>query len=194
MNMFRRIFGKSTEETKTHRLDLVTDSGMLCVWNADHFSHITDYDSWEKELCEDTDILRHIESGSFVPLNLLSDGAFSVELRVASPDSMSPREKEYLLVPSLPYLLKSSGRIVASGLEHVGASARTFLEMDLPLGDYAVRVNLIDWSEEPGSRDDDGKPSPAAMPDMIVFIEPIHGDPPVFRKEVETFRREDALR
>jgi len=75
-----------------------TDSGMLCIWNYESFKYVNDYDSWDKELCEDDDILKNIKNNSFVPLNL-GDGAFEVEIRI-NEASFSEREKEYLLVPS----------------------------------------------------------------------------------------------
>jgi hypothetical protein len=191
--MFRKLFGKTSKAPTHLRADLATDSGMLCVWDAQPFAGITDYDSWEKELCEDEDILRHIDAGHFVPLNL-GDGAFAVELREGSPDSMNEREREYLLVPSQPYLLVSTGRILISGLEQVGADPRSFLTRDLAPGRYTVHVQLIDWTEEPGSKDSNGSPTPDALPDMIVFIQPAGEGAPVYRRDLETFRREDALR
>lgn len=167
---------------------------MLCLWDYHSFAMIKDYDSWEKELCEDADIRRHISAGHFVPLNLLSDGAFSVALRKGSPDTMSKREKEYLLVPSQPYFLKTSGRVLASGLEQVNSDPDEFLEILLDAGDYVVRPQLIDWAAEPGSKDSQGRPSPSALPDFLVFIEPVVQTAFNYRQEIETFRKEDSLR
>lgn len=191
--MFRKLFGKTPKVTGRLRADLATDSGMLCVWDAQPFAGITDYASWEKELCEDKDILNHLEAGHLVPLNL-GDGVFAVELRVGSPESMSEREREYLLVPSQPYLLISTGRILISGLEQVGADPRSFLALNLAAGRYTVRVQLIDWTEEPGSKDANGSPTPNALPDMVVFVQPAQDDAPDYRRSLETFRKEDALR
>ena len=191
--MFRKLFGKTSKAPTQLRADLATDSGMLCVWDAQPFSGITDYDSWEKELCEDEDIIRHIQAGHFVPLNL-GDGAFAVELRQGSPDSMNEREREYLLVPSRPYLLNSTGRILISGLEHVGTDPRSFLDLELAPGRYTVHVQLIDWTEEPGAKDANGNPTPNALPDMIVFIHSTGQEASDYRQDLETFRKEDALR
>ena len=191
--MFRKLFAKTTKAPDQLRADLATDSGMLCVWDAQPFAGISDYDSWERELCEDADILRHLEAGHLVPLNL-GDGAFAVEVRHASPESMSAREREYLLVPSQPYYLRSSGRILVSGLEQVGGDPRSYLAVDLEPGDYTVHVSLMDWTEEPGAKDAEGNPSPNALPDLIVFIEQTDVLPPDYRKDLETFRKEDALR
>ena len=107
---------------------------------------------------------------------------------------MSAREREYLLVPSRPYLLRCTGKIFASGIEHVGADPRNFISLDLAPSDYTVHVNLMDWAEEPGATDAQGNPTPSALPDMIVFIEKAADPRPAYRKELETFRKEDALR
>jgi hypothetical protein len=191
--MFRKLFGMTSKVPSQLRADLVTDSGMLCVWDAKPFAAITDYDSWEKELCEDEDIMRHLQAGHLVPINL-GDGVYTVELRQGSADSMSQRESEYLLVPSQPYLLNSTGRILISGLEHVGADPRTFLECELPPGSYTVQVQLIDWTEEPGSKDSNGRPTSNALPDIIVFVQPSEMGAFDYRQSLEIFRKEDALR
>jgi len=191
--MFRNLFRKTSKAPVPLRADLATDSGMLCVWDAQSFAGISDYASWEKELCEDADILRHLQAGHLVPLNL-GDGAFAVELRQGSPDSMSAREREYLLVPSQPYLLNSTGRILISGIEQVGSDPRRFLDLELAPGQYTVHIQLIDWIEEPGSKDANGNPTPNALPDLIVFIQPLGRDVPAYRKDLETFRKGDALR
>ena len=191
--MFHKLLGKKHKDSPQLRADLSTDSGMLCVWDAESFASISDYESWDKELCEDNDILRHIQAGHLVPMSL-GDGVFSVELRQGSPDSMSQREQKYLLVPSQPYLLISNGRILISSLEQVGVDSRNFLELDLAAGRYTVHIQLIDWTEEPGSKDDNGKPTPNALPDMIVFVQPVGSDAEIYRKDIETFRKEDALR
>lgn len=170
-----------------------TDSGMLCIWNYENFKHVHDYDSWDKELCEDSDILRNIKNYSFVPLNL-GDGAFEVDVRI-NEAALSEREKEYLLVPSHPYLLKSNGKICISGLEHVSAEpGDNIAAIDLESGEYIVQVNLIDWNQEPGAVDENGNPTDKALPDMIVIITKHANEEIVFRTEIETFRKEDALR
>ncbi len=101
-----------------------TDSGTLCVWNPDAFVGVRDYDTWEQELCDDEDILQHIEAGSLVPVGIHHgmDGAFGVVLRVGDADQpakLTERETKYLRGKSEPYLFKSSGRLCLSGLEHV---------------------------------------------------------------------------
>jgi homoserine dehydrogenase len=72
---------------------------MLCVWSQPAFAEIHDYDSWEPELCEDEDIIRHIQAGHFVPINIGSDGVSEVELRVGSAGEravITDRESKYL--------------------------------------------------------------------------------------------------
>src|SRR5450432_1098091 len=102
-----------------------TDSGMLALWEPNHFEGITDYDAWERELLEDTDISRHIQQGAFVPLNIHADGSFQCAIRVGTidaPASLSERERRYLTVSSEPYLFRSRDRVAISGLEHIGRS------------------------------------------------------------------------
>ena len=169
-----------------------TDSGMLCIWDYNSFKHINDYDSWDKELCEDEDIQKHINSSKFVPLNL-GDGAFDVEIRFTEP-SFSDREREYLLVPSQPYKIVSDGQLCISGLEHVcGDLDDNIANLSIKPGEYIAQINLIDWNQEPGATDSDGNPTDKALPDMIIFIYNDHSINE-FRKDIETFRREDALR
>jgi len=170
-----------------------TDSGMLCIWDYDSFKHIHDYDSWDEQLCEDEDILRNIQRSSFVPLNI-GDGVFEVEVRI-SANNLSEREKQYLLVPSQPYLLTTSGKVCISGLENVSRDIDDGISViELSPGQYVVQINLIDWNQELGAVDDDGNPTDIALPDMIVFISDILNPKMVFRTEIETFRKEDALR
>ena len=170
-----------------------TDSGMLCIWDYDSFKHIHDYDSWDKELCEDEDIARNIDKHAFIPLNL-GDGAFEVEIRTGC-NNLSEREKEYLLVPSQPYLFQTAGKICISGLEHVsGELDNNISTMGLNSGQYIVQINLIDWNQEPGAVNEDGSPTNMALPDMIVFVSEYDNSDITFRTEIETFRKEDALR
>lgn len=165
---------------------------MLCIWDYDSFKHIHDYDSWDEELCEDEDISRNIMKHSFVPLNL-GDGAFEVEVRL-SGNNLNEREKGYLLVPSQPYALQTTGTICISGLEHVtGDLDKNISVISVNPGYYVVQVNLIDWNQEPGATYVNGNPTDMALPDMIVFIEP-NTSTAEFRTEIETFRKEDALR
>ncbi len=166
---------------------------MLCIWNYDSFKHIHDYDTWDKELCEDDDISRNIKNRSFVPLNL-GDGAFEVEVRLCE-NNLSDREREYLLVPSQPYALNTSGTICVSGLEHVAGDTDENVEtVKIKPGAYVIQANLIDWNQEPGAVDSDGNPTNTALPDMIVFITENGNQNIEYRTEVETFRKEDALR
>ena len=170
-----------------------TDSGMLGIWDYESFKNIHDYDSWDVELCEDEDILRNIKKKAFIPLNL-GDGVFEVEIRIG-PNNFSNREKEYLLVPSHPYSLKTSGKVCVSGLEHVSGDLDDSIStIELNSGEYVVQINLIDWNQEPGAVDDEGGPTDIALPDMIVFIDKYDNSNIQFREEIETFRKEDALR
>ena len=188
--MLKRLFSK--QSSLPIRVDLHTDSGMLGIWNMETFEHINDYDSWDKELCEDKDIIGHIESGTFVPIDL-GDGVFSVDVRIGTPEDMSDREREYLLVPSKPYLLKSSGQVAVSGIEFIsGEKSSKYTSFHLDSGDYSVFLNLIDWNQEPGALDESGKPTKNSLPDLIIFIS--KQEEKEYRKEIQTFDKNDSLR
>ncbi|MBN2652577.1 MAG: hypothetical protein JXR63_09345 [Spirochaetales bacterium] len=172
------------------RLSQFTDSGMLCLFNYANFTHVVDYDSWDKELCEDKDIIRHIEQGEFVPISF-GDGAFDVIIRINEEAVLSEREKKYLVVQSKPYKLISTGKVCLSPLETVGKEISDRLyQFSLPSGTYKVIVNMIEWGEEPGALDEKGRPTPAALPDFIIFIEKItNSQNENFSTSVETFER-----
>jgi hypothetical protein len=165
-------------------------SGMYCLWNQSAFASIHDYESWERLLCEDTDIEKQISSGAFVPINIRSDGVAEIEIRVGSreqPESLSERENSYLGVSSAPYLLRVLGPVFVSGIEHVeGTPSANCEKVDLAPGAYAATVNLIDWTAEPGMLDENDKPRPGALPDFVVLINPTVGNEN-FRISVDTF-------
>lgn len=172
----RRVFG--------------TDSGMLALWAPQHFDSITSYESWERELLEDTDISRHILQGAFVPLNVHADGAYDCAIRVGdlnAPATLSERESRYLLVSSEPYLFRSLGSLAVSGLEHIGRSPGGAASIvPLASGDWAATVHLIDWTQEPGAKSPNGKPTANALPDFAVFLNPSAPDSQ-YRIKVDTF-------
>lgn len=172
------------------RGDFATGSGMLALWDAGHFQGITNYETWEPELLEDEDITRHIQQGAFVPLNLHADGAYQCLLRAGTtgaPAAINEREKKYTLVLSEPYLFRSKGSIAISGLEHIERTpGKSAAVRPLTAGDWTVTVHLIDWTEEPGSKTPDGKPSPTALPDFLVLLNPARAGT-VYRTKVDTF-------
>ena len=57
------------------------------MWDVDAFEAINGYPAWARELEDEGDIIRHIERGHLVPINIRSDGAFSIAVR-ASADEM----------------------------------------------------------------------------------------------------------
>lgn len=172
-----------------HRGVYPTGSGMHCLWDQAAFAAVTDYDSWERELLNDSDIIRHITAGHLVPLNIGSDGAMEVEVRLgspAAPAALNDRETKYLIVGSQPYKLTSTSQVAVSGIEYVAAPPESDVgTFSLPAGDYAVTVHLIAWDEEPGMQTDDG-PAEGALPDYVVLINPATTKSG-FRTEVSTF-------
>ena len=172
-----------------HRGVYPTDAGMHCLWDQATFAKVRDYDSWASELLDDANIERHIRAGAFVPLNIGSDGAMEIEVRVGTaqaPAALSARESQYLIVRSEPYLLRTQGAVGISGIEHVAIPVADGAgDMAVPPGDYAVRVHLIAWDEEPGMQTDQG-PAAGALPDYVVLIDPVSNGTS-FRSAVSTF-------
>ncbi|MFC8434441.1 hypothetical protein [Streptomyces sp. NPDC057253] len=175
---------------------MATDAGMLVLWDPESFAGIVDYDSWDLQLGEDEDVEGHIRAGSLVPINIRSDGAFSVLVRIGGPGRdvrLTERESRYRLVSSEAYLFRSSGRVWLSGIEAVGAEAWPgTVQFDLPVGRYSVVIHLIAWQDEDGSVDEDGTPSAAALPDFVVLVSPVGPGQDLFRVDVETFPRPDS--
>lgn len=171
---------------------MATDAGMFGLWSPASFSDVVDYDTWELQLLEDEDIVRHIVAGAYVPVNIGGDGAFQVVARIGSidcPASLTERERQYLLVSSEPYLFITTGRAVISGIEHVEAEPDQGLHISLPAGRWSVTISLIEWVAEPGQKDDAGFPAPTPLPDFTLLINPEPGTTGKFRTRVETFDR-----
>jgi len=172
------------------RKTLATGSGIHCLWNPSYFSSITDYDSWEKELLEDEDILRSIKSGNFVPININSDGVFEFEVRVGTSElfqELSKREKKYLTISSEKYRYVSNGLACISGIEYVCSSPDENVgTLAIENGEYEVTVHLIGWDEEPNMINVDGTPKQEALPDFIVIMNPAL-DGSLYRLDVSTF-------
>jgi len=165
---------------------------MVAVWQPEQFHDIVDYDSWERELLEDSDISRHIQQGAFVPLNVHADGAYECVIRIGDATTqatLSERESCYLLVSSEPYLFRSRGVLAISGLEHIGRSPGVSgASIPLEAADWAATVHLIDWPEEPGAKTADGRPAPTALPDFIVILNPATPGTQ-FRIKIDTYEK-----
>lgn len=159
-----------------------TDAGSLAVWRGSAFADIDDYDTWETQVNERLhDAMR---SGELVPFGIQGDGAFGVRVAVA-PDAVSEREARYVFLTSQPYLfVADGGPVFVSGIEHVGLAGSSAVSLVLPAGPHAVRVSMLDWDAEPGSRAPDGRPAPDALADFVVSIAPSDGS--------ETFRVDEA--
>ncbi|HZZ77387.1 MAG TPA: hypothetical protein VFE62_02650 [Gemmataceae bacterium] len=158
--------------------DYATDAGMVCLWDPEAFRSVVDYDTWEEELCEDRDILRHIKAGHLTPINTNHgvDGAFAVIVRIgddALPASLTEREARYILAESAPYRFQSSGRICVSGLEYIEAQPGPSVGVvPMPTGEYMVKLYFIAWDDEPGMKDRKGRPKPGALPDFVLLVNP----------------------
>ena len=171
---------------------LATDAGMLGLWSPTSFREVIDYETWEDALLEDEDVSRHIAAGAFVPVNIGSDGAFQLAARIGSthePAELTERERRYLLVSSSSYLFVSTGAAVISGMEHVQADPDVGLKIPLPAGRWSVTVALLDWADEPGSKDDHARPTATALPDFTLLINPEDDPSCAYRTNVLTFDR-----
>jgi hypothetical protein len=163
---------------------LRTDSGMHVVWDRSHFLEVHDYQTWEHELLEEAELLRHIAEGHLVPININSDGAFTITVR-ADPGQipeMSPEEQGRTLALSEPYRFHCVGHIDISGIEYVtGAPAMPeVVSESFPAGEYESRVCLLDW--------DDFAVRTDRNPDFVVLLGPSESD--CFRRSVTTFDRQ----
>jgi len=169
---------------------------MLALWAPERFTDIVDYDTWDPELGEDEDVERHIRTGSLVPINIRSDGAFGVLVRIGGPDrsaQLTERESKHRLVGSETYLFQSSGQVWLSGIEAVGAEAwPETVQFELPAGRYSVAIHVIAWEDEAGSVNADGTPSATALPDFVALVDPAAPEQDTFRSAVETFDRPEG--
>jgi hypothetical protein len=165
---------------------------MLCLWRPAAFASVVDYDSWDRELCEDADILRHIAAGNLVPVNIGADGVFEVEVRVGTAESraaLGDREQAYLEVSSQPYRFTSDGELRLSGVEHVhSVPDANVASLGLGPGEHAVVVHLVGWDREPGMLSAASKPPPEALPDFVVTVNPPM-QPTAYRAQLETYDR-----
>jgi hypothetical protein len=159
------------------------------LWARASFAALTP-ECWDDELCEDSDIARHIRARDLVPIFVGFDGAFAVEVRIGSTAALTERESQHICVRSRGlYVLETtdSGAWV-SGLEHVGADPASGFAVSVPAGSWAVDTTLIAWDDEDGSVVADGRPSADALPDFILLVRPVEaGD--AFRDEIEVFER-----
>lgn len=170
---------------------VVTGAGMLALWDVERFRGIAGDDSWELELSGERELVRHIEAGGLVPINIGADGAWQVLVRAGRPGErvrLTEREASFVLATSEPYLLVTTGRVALSGLEHIDSvGAGEAIELPVPPGRHTVTLHLIDWAAEPGSRDRNGRPASHALPDFVALINPERGDPGRYRVRTVTF-------
>jgi hypothetical protein len=85
---------------------------------------------------------------------------------------LDEREERYRRSLSDPCLFVSAGQAVISGIEYICDIPDVGLHVELPAGRWGVAVARIDWEAEPGSRDGERRPSPNALPDIVLLINP----------------------
>jgi hypothetical protein len=173
-----------------------TDAGMLAVWNPKQFSTIVDYDTWERELLEDKDILRHARDGRLVPINIGRDFAAGVTVRIeplAYP-KLSEREARYLFLSSEPYLYMSDGAMCVSGLESIDRDPDPSGVISIAADRYQVTIHMLNWDDEHGATDESGRPADHALSDFLILVSPEPTPNSVYRVELETFDRSEIRR
>ena len=173
-----------------------TDAGMLALWNPTQFSTIVDYDAWERELLKNEDILQHVRAGHLVPINIGRDFAAGITARIeplAGP-KLSEREARYLFASSEPYLYVSDGEMCVSGLEGIGRDPPPSGVMAIAPGRYQVTIHMLNWDDEPGAKDETGRPAAHALPDFLILVSPEPTPNSVYRTELETFDRAEIRR
>jgi hypothetical protein len=166
---------------------------MFGVWQPEHFAGVTSLDDWEDEVSEDEALLRHIEAGVFVPINIGGGGAYQFTVRHGdSVSGLTDRERAYRLVSSKPYLLIANGQTALGGLESVGQySGVDPVKLPTDPGRYAVVIHLIDWKAEPNAADSNGEPTANAISDFVIEISPeLEGQE--FRSLLSTFDQPES--
>lgn len=174
-----------------YKKDLHTASGMWGLWNYNTYKHIDDYDKWESLFCEDENIVKQIESHNFVPIYIFEDGCRSFTIRI--DEEVSERENRYVCVQSEEYLLKSTGKIVVSGIDEINKeiSSNSAIELDVQGGYYSVKIYLLAWDEEPGAYLENGEISPDALSDFVVIIKSNANLEREYRTRINTFSEDD---
>ena len=166
---------------------LSTNSGMWGIWDCNTFKHIDDYDKWADSFEEDADIIKRIEDKSFVPINIGGNGVFGFEVKFE--EKLNDRESKYVLVSSEKYVIKISESLKVSGIEYVGKDTKesNCITLELTKGLYSVKVNLIDWKQEPNSVDSKGMPLPNALSDFIIELNSIETADFIANNNIKTF-------
>lgn len=174
-----------------YKKELDTSSGMWGLWNYDTYKHIDDYEKWDSLFCEDEDIAKQIENQSFVPIYIFEDGCRLFTIRI--DEEISEREKKYILVQSEEYLLKSSGKVLVSGIDKIDKNihSESVIELNIPEGYYSVKVYLIAWDDEPEAFLADGEINPEALSDFVVIIKSNANLEREYRTKINTFSEDD---
>ena len=138
-----------------------------------------------------SDIVKQIESHNFVPVYIFEDGCRSFTIRV--DEELSEREKRYVCVQSEEYLLKSTGKIVVSGIDEINKeiSPNNVIELDMQEGYYSVKIFLLAWDEEPGAYLENGEINPDALSDFVVVVKSNANLKGEYRTKINTFSEDD---
>lgn len=171
---------------------LSTNSGMWGIWDYETYKHIDEYDKWDKLFCEDEDIIKQIKNKTFIPAYIFQDGSCSFTVKI--DEELNEREEKYVCVKSEPYLLKTSGKVVVSGIEHIDKKLNdtNTIIINLPSGEYSVKIFLLSWDEEPGAYLENGEVNPNALSDFVIIIQSNANSDIQYREKINTFSEDDT--
>lgn len=144
--------GASESSVAQHQLRgvYVTDAGMHALWSPEAYRDVGEH-NWEAHFIGNSSIEAHIARGEFVPINVHSDGAPVIDVRVDSealPARLTEQEQGWLKVASDPYLFVSNGRANVSGIEYIGGPLTPAVGgISVPPGRWSAVVHLLHWPE-----------------------------------------------
>lgn len=127
----------------------------------------------------------------FVPVYIFEDGCRLFTVRI--DEEITEREKQYICVQSEEYLLQSTGRVIVSGIDKIDQNINPdrVIELDLPEGNYSVKIYLIAWDEELGAVLENGEISPDALSDFVIIIKFDVDSEREYRTKINTFSEDD---
>ena len=180
------------EDQQRSRGAFRTDAGLLCLGARLLSPPSSTTPTWDRDSA-----MTRTSSGTSQPATSCpSTSALTVRSKsrcasgsADSPAALGERERSHLEVSSQPYRFTCDGELRLSGVEHVyGTPDDNVARLDLIPGEYAVVVHLVAWDREPGMLTAAGTPSPEALPDFVVTVNPAT-QPTTYRTLVETFDR-----
>jgi hypothetical protein len=167
-----------------------TVAGMHVLWTPMPARPWRDLANWQRDPAARSELRWMLRHGVIAPIAVQLNGAFAFAVRVGTEDEpaqLTEREDDCRALISAPYLIRTAGRLFLSGVEQLHTMAPTqSLRLDVPAGDYAATVHLIDVDLDPDSRAADGNWRADALPDFVLTLQPVTSAIN-FRHELATF-------